>query len=81
MVLDERQASAAAEQFTPSPEPMSDDGRRELEREVAYLRTFSDVYRTHLKTYLEALLRNAEDRGPSEQDSLPSTPAPMPRSR
>lgn len=83
MVLDEahRQASHAAEQVAPSSGPMSGDERRELEREVAYLRTFSDVYRTHLRTYLEALLRNVEEWGNSEQDSLPSAPAPMPRSR
>jgi DivIVA domain-containing protein len=83
MVLDEahRQASAAAEQITPSAGPMSDDERRELEREVAYLRTFSDVYRTHLKTYLEALLRNVEEWGHSEQDALPTASVPLPRSR
>lgn len=83
MVLDEahRQASAAAERVTPPSGPMSDDERRELEREVAYLRTFSDVYRTHLKTYLQALLRNVEEWGHSEQGSLPSASAPLPRSR
>ena len=81
MVLDEahRQASTAAEQVTPSTGPMSDDERRELEREVAYLRTFSDVYRTHLRTYLEALLRNVEEWGNSEQHALPSASPPMPR--
>lgn len=83
MVLDEahRQASAAAERVTPSTGPMSDDERRELEREVAYLRTFSDVYRTHLKTYLEALLRNVEQWGHSEQDALPSASVRLPRPR
>ncbi|RKS75029.1 DivIVA domain-containing protein [Actinomadura pelletieri DSM 43383] len=43
----------------------------ELEREVAYLRTYSDVYRTHLRSYLEALLRNVDEWEASERASLP----------
>lgn len=83
MVLDEahRQASTAAEQVRPSSGPMSQDERRDLESQIAYLRTFSDVYRTHLRSYLEALLRNVEEWERSEHDSLPSEPAPLPRSR
>jgi DivIVA domain-containing protein len=83
MVLDEahRQGSAAAERVIPSTGPMSDDERRELEREVAYLRTFSDVYRAHLKTYLEALLRNVEEWGRSEQHPPQPTAAPLPHAR
>lgn len=81
LVLDEahRQASTAAAQVRTSAEPMSGDERRDLEREIAYLRTFSDVYRTHLRTYLEALLRNVEEWGNSERDSLPSSPMAPPR--
>jgi cell division septum initiation protein DivIVA len=81
MVLDEahRQASTAAEEGRPSTEPLSEE-RRDLEREIAYLRTFSDVYRTHLRSYLEALLRNVEEWEHSENASLPSR-APLPRSR
>jgi len=80
LVLDEahRQASTAAEQVTSSPGPMSGDERRELEREIAYLRTFSDVYRTHLRSYLEALLRNVEEWEHSERDSLPDARATVP---
>ena len=83
MVLDEahRQASTAAEQVRPSTEPLSEDERRDLEREIAYLRTFSDVYRTHLRSYLEALLRNVEEWEHSEHDSLPTSRTPLPRSR
>jgi DivIVA domain-containing protein len=83
MVLDEahRQASTAAEQVRPSSEPLSGDERRDLEGEIAYLRTFSDVYRTHLRSYLEALLRNVEEWEHSEHDSLPAARAPLPRSR
>jgi DivIVA domain-containing protein len=81
LVLEEahRQASNAAEQVAPSSEPMSGDERRDLEREIAYLRTFSDVYRTHLRTYLEALLRNVEEWANSERDSLAGTRATLPR--
>jgi cell division septum initiation protein DivIVA len=50
--------------------------RRELEAELAYLRTFSDVYRTHLKAYLDALLRNVEDWEQSERSALREAPAP-----
>jgi DivIVA domain-containing protein len=85
LVLDEahRQASSAAEQIKASPDHLSGDERRDLEREVAYLRTFSDVYRTHLRTYLEALLRNVEEWEHSERTSLPGPgQSPMlPRTR
>jgi DivIVA domain-containing protein len=78
LVLEEahRQASTAAEQVAPSQEPLSSDERRDLEREIAYLRTFSDVYRTHLRSYLEALLRNVEEWGHSERDSLAASRPP-----
>lgn len=83
LVLDEahREASTAAEQVRTYTEPMSGDERRDLEREIAYLRTFSDVYRTHLRTYLEALLRNVEEWEHSERDSLPSSPMAPRRTR
>jgi DivIVA domain-containing protein len=40
--------------------------------ELAYLRTYSEVYRTHLRAYLEALLRNVEEWGRAEQSTLPA---------
>ncbi|HEV7934830.1 MAG TPA: DivIVA domain-containing protein [Actinomadura sp.] len=78
MMLEEahQQAAAAAAAVAgaipavPSPEALSGGERREMEREIAYLRTFSDVYRTHLRSYLEALLRNVEQWERSERDSL-----------
>ncbi|TDC42417.1 DivIVA domain-containing protein [Actinomadura sp. KC345] len=64
-----------AEQAAPPPvvraESLPDDERRSMEREIAYLRTYSDVYRTHLRSYLEALLRNVDDWENSERASLP----------
>jgi DivIVA domain-containing protein len=81
LVLEEahRQASTAASTVSHSNEPMSGDERRELEREIAYLRTFSDVYRTHLRSYLEALLHNVEEWERSERDSLMTTRSELPR--
>jgi cell division septum initiation protein DivIVA len=35
--------------------------RQELQAEIAYLRTFSDVCRTHLRAYLESLTRSIEE--------------------
>jgi DivIVA domain-containing protein len=54
-----------------SPRPLPDDERLAMEREIAYLRTYSDVYRTHLRSYLEALLRNVDEWESSERASLP----------
>lgn len=39
-------------------------GRRELESELAYLLTFSDAYRTHLRAYLDALIRDVNEFEP-----------------
>lgn len=53
------------------PETLPDGERLAMEREIAYLRTYSDVYRTHLRSYLEALLRNVDEWESSERASLP----------
>ncbi len=86
MVLDEahHQASTAADhvrsaQLGSASAPMSGEEQRDLESEIAYLRTFSDVYRTHLRAYLEALLRNVEEWGNAEHDALPRSRMPTPR--
>lgn len=73
LVLEEahqRATTAAAAVTSSSEEPMSAGERGELEREITYLRTFSDVYRGHLKSYLEALLRNVEEWERSEHQTL-----------
>lgn len=41
-----------------------------LQSETAFLRMFSEVCRTHLRTYLEALLANVEDWEQAEKNSL-----------
>jgi DivIVA domain-containing protein len=52
--------------------------RSGLQAELAYLRTFSDVYRTHLRAYLEALLRNVEEWEQAERSSLAAAQADPP---
>lgn len=65
-----RNAEQVAQPVT-HPASLPDDERRAMEREIAYLRTYSDVYRTHLRSYLEALLRNVDEWESSERASLP----------
>lgn len=76
-----REASDAAQTAMAAPvlsaqSPAAD--RREIEAELAYLRTFSDVYRTHLRAYLDALLRNVDEWEHAEKSSLASVRADLP---
>jgi DivIVA domain-containing protein len=41
--------------------PQTDQERRAIRAELAYLRTFSEVYRQHLRIYTEDVLRTIED--------------------
>jgi DivIVA domain-containing protein len=43
------------------PAPQTDQERRAVQAELAYLRTFSEVYRQHLRIYTEDVLRTIED--------------------
>ncbi|QXJ24874.1 DivIVA domain-containing protein [Actinomadura graeca] len=73
--------SAASGSLVPGLVGQSDEERRRMEQEIAYLRTYSDVYRTHLRSYLEALLRNVDEWESSERASLPrGLPGPQSRS-
>ncbi|MBT2213693.1 MULTISPECIES: DivIVA domain-containing protein [Actinomadura] len=58
----------------PAPSRLPEEERRRMEQEITYLRTYSDVYRTHLRSYLEALLRNVDEWEDSERSSLPPAP-------
>jgi DivIVA domain-containing protein len=80
LILQEAHEKAAvaadeAARSLPAAPLRSPDDRRDLEREIAYLRTYSDVYRRHLRSYLEALLRNVDEWEQSERRSLPNHPA------
>ena len=70
-------ASRAAAAVPPSAAPLDAAERRGLQAELAYLRTFSDVYRTHLRAYLEALVRNVDEWERAEQGSLASAHAEL----
>jgi DivIVA domain-containing protein len=63
MILEEAHTSGsrAAEAARGSNEPLSVAERQELQAEIAYLRTFSDVCRTHLRAYMESLTRSIEE--------------------
>jgi cell division septum initiation protein DivIVA len=72
------QATRAAEVAMSGPDTLTTGDRRDLSAELAYLRTFSDVYRTHLRAYLEALLRNVEEWERAEKSSLAAARADLP---
>jgi DivIVA domain-containing protein len=72
MMLEEAhdEASRAAEAARAAQVSQPHADRRDVEAELAYLRTFSDVYRAHLHAYLGALLRNVEEWEQGEKASL-----------
>ena len=71
MILDQAHTSAtqAKEDAAASRDGRQSGEERELETEIAYLRTFSDVCRTHLRAYLESLSRSIEEWEKAERDS------------
>jgi cell division septum initiation protein DivIVA len=78
-IIDDAQvrASRAAEAVPAASgrEPMTADERRDLEAELAYLRTFSEVCRTHLRAYLDSLARSIEEWERAEKSSATSAAA------
>jgi cell division septum initiation protein DivIVA len=62
MILEEAHtaASRAANVVSATGEPFPASERQELQAEITYLRTFSDVCRTHLRAYMESLSRSIE---------------------
>lgn len=74
VILDEAHAAATrdAVDLVPAPvaeEPLSPERRKDLETELAYLRTFTQVCRTHLRAYLESLTRSIDEWEHAEQDA------------
>jgi cell division septum initiation protein DivIVA len=64
MILQDAQARArdAAVSVLNLPAPLQTDQERQAaQAELAYLRTFSDVYRAHLRAYTEGVLRGIEE--------------------
>jgi DivIVA domain-containing protein len=62
MILEDAHKSAtrAADAVPETRDPLPAAERQELQAEIAYLRTFSDVCRTHLRAYMESLTRSIE---------------------
>ena len=70
-ILDEAHASAsqAARAVPDTREPLPAAESQQLQAEIAYLRAFSDVCRTHLRAYMESLTRSIEQWERAEHDS------------
>ena len=72
-MLEQAQAQASIAAAAHISDTALADDRGDPRAELAYLRTYSEVYRTHLRAYLEALLRNVEEWGRAEQSTLSAT--------
>lgn len=79
LILEEAHTSAsqAAQMVPAAGEPLSTAQQRDLEAEIAYLRTFSDVCRTHLKAYLDSLTRSIEEWERAERQGAATVRRPV----
>lgn len=66
----ERARDAAVIALNSPVPPQTDNERRATRAELAYLRTYSRVYREHLRAYTEGVLRGIEDWERKEAASL-----------
>jgi DivIVA domain-containing protein len=69
-------AAAVSALNRPAP-PQTDRERQAAQAELAYLRTYSDFYRAHLRAYTEGMLRGIEGWEPNEAASFQEA-APRP---
>jgi len=65
-----RAREAAVSALDVAAPPPSDRERGAAQAELAYLRTYSDVYRAHLRAYTEGVLRSIEEWEHKEAASL-----------
>jgi len=73
MLLDDahaRASEAAVSALEVAAPPQTDRERRAAQAELAYLRTYSDVYRAHLRAYTEGVLHGIEEWERKEAASL-----------
>jgi cell division septum initiation protein DivIVA len=72
MILEDAHARAreAAVSALDAAPPQTDRERRAAQAELAYLRTYSDVYRAHLRAYTEGVLRGIEEWERKEAASI-----------
>jgi cell division septum initiation protein DivIVA len=61
-------ASEAADTVRAASDQTPPSEQQELQAEIAYLRTFSDVCRTHLRAYMESLTRSVDEWERAERD-------------
>jgi DivIVA domain-containing protein len=80
-MLEQAQAEASNAAAAHISDTASADDPGKTRDELAYLRVYSEVYRTHLQAYLEALLHNVEQWGRAEQSTLPATYEEIRRAR
>jgi DivIVA domain-containing protein len=66
----EKARDAAVDALNSSLPPQTDSERQATKAELAYLRTYSRVYREHLRAYTEGVLRGIEDWERREAASL-----------
>lgn len=66
----EKARDAAVTALNSPVSPQTDNERRATRAELAYLRTYSRVYREHLRAYTEGVLRGIEDWERKEAASL-----------
>jgi len=84
MILEEAHDSAsraAAEAREEPPEPRPAEERQDLadlRAEIAYLRTFSDVCRTHLRAYMESLTHSLDEWERAEHNGAAAAKATRP---
>ena len=71
-------ATKAANAARDTPEPLPAAERQDLQAEIAYLRTFSDVCRTHLRAYLESLTRSIDEWENAEHNGALTARPPLP---
>lgn len=67
------EAASAAGVSVPDKPPSPESERQELQAELTYLRTFSDVCRTHQRAYLESLGRSVEEWEQAERRAAIAT--------
>lgn len=65
-----RAREAAVSALNVAAPPQTDRERRAAQAELAYLRTYGDVYRAHMRAYTEGVLRGIEDWERKEAASL-----------
>jgi DivIVA domain-containing protein len=73
MILEDAHArarEAAVSALNGAAPPQTDRERRAAQAELAYLRTYSDVYRAHLRAYTEGVMRGIEEWERKEAASL-----------